>query len=91
MSGNGNLYAYREPVFAQCEAVVNVDKFISHCIETACSCLQAANSTESGCRCQALLGFVTQCTAADSSIDLSSWRVQHDCREYMDMVFCCHV
>jgi hypothetical protein len=61
-----------------------VEKYISYCIETACSCLQAANSTEVACRCQALLGFVTQCTAAESSVDLSSWRVQHDCREYMD-------
>ncbi|KDR23192.1 Hemocytin, partial [Zootermopsis nevadensis] len=69
----------REPLFAQCRGVVSVEKYISYCIETACSCLQAANSTEAGCRCQALLGFVTQCTAAESSVDLSSWRVQHDC------------
>ncbi|PNF36643.1 hypothetical protein B7P43_G19101, partial [Cryptotermes secundus] len=69
----------REPLFAQCGGVVSVEEYISHCIETACSCLQATRSTEAGCRCQALLGFVTQCTAADPSVDLSSWRVQHDC------------
>ena len=58
-----------------------MEKYVSHCIETTCSCLQATNSTEAGCHCQALLGFVSQCTAADSSVDLSTWRVQHNCRE----------
>lgn len=80
-----NICHYREPLFAQCGGVVSVEKYISRCIETACSCLQATKSTEAGCRCQALLGFVTQCTAADPSVDLSSWRVQHDCRKCTDI------
>jgi hypothetical protein len=69
----------REPLFAQCRGVVNVERYVSHCIETTCSCLQATNSIEAGCQCQALLGFVLECTAADSSVDLSTWRVQHNC------------
>ncbi|XP_069683352.1 hemocytin isoform X2 [Periplaneta americana] len=67
----------RDTPFSQCRGVVNEDKFVSRCAQTVCSCLQAANA--SACRCQALLAYVTECLTADRSLDLSSWRVQHDC------------
>ncbi|XP_068082174.1 hemocytin [Anabrus simplex] len=66
-----------EPL-SKCRAAVNTDQFQSHCIETVCECL-AANSSIEDCRCQALLNFVIQCQEADSSIDLTGWRIQHDC------------
>nr|CAD7570854.1 unnamed protein product [Timema californicum] len=68
----------REKPLSQCASSVNVERFLSHCIETTCACLES-NATQEECRCQALLNFVTECQATNQNIDLSSWRVQLDC------------
>ena len=77
----------REPWFTQCEQSVDLQRYISVCTETACTCLQNSNSTEESCRCEALLNFVKQCSAADSSIDLSSWRIKYNCRKLCPFIF----
>nr|CAD7397465.1 unnamed protein product [Timema cristinae] len=68
----------REKPLSQCASSVNVERFLSHCIETTCACLES-NGTQEECRCQALLNFVTECQATNQDIDLSSWRMQLDC------------
>ncbi|XP_046603352.1 hemocytin isoform X1 [Neodiprion virginianus] len=64
--------------FSICSSVVNLDKFISRCLETMCSCLRG-NLSDADCRCRELTAFVSECQAADPNIDLSSWRAVHDC------------
>lgn len=63
--------------------MVDVDAFVSRCLESTCNCLEGAkgNSTaEDRCRCDALQTFVVDCLTADNSIELIEWRMQNDCR-----------
>lgn len=69
----------KSPVlFDACSAVIDLDKFVSRCLENACSCLRANTSYDS-CRCRLLTGFVSECEAAAPRVDLSYWRTVHDC------------
>ncbi|XP_053978189.1 hemocytin [Hylaeus volcanicus] len=61
-----------------CSNIVNLDKFVSHCMESTCNCLRS-NHTYDECRCRLLTSFVTECQASDLNIDLSTWRSTHDC------------
>lgn len=61
-----------------CSTVVDINKFVSSCVENLCICLHGNNSYED-CRCQLLTTFVSKCEAAVPSADLSDWRRIHDC------------
>ncbi|KAL0131073.1 hypothetical protein PUN28_002574 [Cardiocondyla obscurior] len=63
-----------------CSAAVDINRFISHCVESVCSCLQTSNSSYEDCRCRLLTSFVGECGAARGSDDqLSDWRTAYDC------------
>lgn len=72
---------FRKNPFLQCKVAVNIDNFISQCLETACACLQSPEMDLDICRCKILESFVTECHMVNSSVDLSSWRIQQDCRK----------
>ncbi|KAG7205161.1 hypothetical protein KM043_018256 [Ampulex compressa] len=61
-----------------CSSVMDIEKFVSRCIESTCICLRG-NKTYHNCRCRILTTFITECQAADLSVDLSSWRTIYDC------------
>lgn len=65
---------------SKCGLEVNLDKLLSQCVESICLCMQSSNSSED-CRCQALLEIVTECQVKMPRLDLSIWRVEHDCRK----------
>lgn len=78
-------FCCRDQTFEPCAKVINVEAFISRCLETACSCLESANGSsilEDNCRCQTLSNFVVDCLTADNELELLDWRSQHDCRVY---------
>ncbi|XP_071561739.1 hemocytin [Temnothorax nylanderi] len=64
-----------------CSAVVDVDRFVSRCVESMCSCLSTSNSSYEGCRCLLLTSFVGECEAAigPGADQLSDWRTAYDC------------
>ncbi|XP_044578140.1 hemocytin isoform X1 [Cotesia glomerata] len=64
--------------FAVCKNVIAVDKWISRCLESTCMCING-NMTSEECRCRALNSFASECQAADTNIDLSTWRNIHNC------------
>ncbi|XP_063233046.1 hemocytin isoform X2 [Bacillus rossius redtenbacheri] len=68
----------REKPLSLCKDRVKVDQFVARCVQSVCSCL-LSNSSDADCKCKALANFVTDCQMADSGVDLSSWRVAHDC------------
>lgn len=65
-------------LFDACSVIIDLDRFVSCCVENACSCLRANNSYED-CRCRLLTSFVSECEAAAPGTDLSYWRTVHDC------------
>ncbi|XP_073969601.1 hemolectin isoform X3 [Rhodnius prolixus] len=70
--------AIMEEPLSKCGLEVNLDKLLSQCVESICLCMQSSNSSED-CRCQALLEIVTECQVKMPRLDLSIWRVEHDC------------
>lgn len=70
--------AVNDRSLAICSGVLDTEKFVSRCLESACTCLRS-NSTADDCRCQVLTTFVTECQAADQNADLSTWRTVHNC------------
>ncbi|XP_026826604.1 hemocytin isoform X2 [Ooceraea biroi] len=63
-----------------CSEIIYIDRFISRCVESMCSCLHASNTSYEDCRCRLLTSFVGECEAARTNIDqLSNWRTVHDC------------
>lgn len=77
----------KDESFARCASAINVDHFISKCLETACECLKGESLTNTGdvdkmkdaCSCSILQNFVSACLAADETIYLDSWRSIHNC------------
>lgn len=78
----------RDEQFAPCVKAVNVDNFVSRCLETACDCLKAkevngSSSTSANaanaCKCSILQSFVTECMAANENVHLDIWRSKHEC------------
>lgn len=72
----------KDQTLSPCAKVVNIEAFVSRCLETTCACLENAvndHNAEEKCRCQAMQTFVVDCLTADNTIDLSDWRMQHDC------------
>lgn len=73
---------YRKEPINRCEGAVNLNKFLSQCVEAICTCMEANVTDIEACRCQALLDVITQCQANKPGVDLNSWRMHHDCRKY---------
>ncbi|XP_050428341.1 hemocytin-like [Adelges cooleyi] len=71
--------AFRSEPLNQCEHFVNIDEYVMKCVESICSCLENSASEMSECRCKAISGLVTQCYTTNSSVELSDWRLLHDC------------
>lgn len=80
----------RHESFGVCGKSIDIEKFVSRCIETACECLKessAATGTKtaptktssSKCKCAILQKFATDCMAADDSAHLDMWRSIHGC------------
>nr|XP_034190302.1 hemocytin [Osmia lignaria] len=68
----------KDASLAECSNIVDLEKFISHCMESTCNCLRG-NHTYNDCRCRLLTSFVTECQAGNLNADLSTWRSIHDC------------
>ncbi|KAF7276957.1 hypothetical protein GWI33_009615, partial [Rhynchophorus ferrugineus] len=71
-----------EQPLGECAKVLDIESFISRCLETTCNCLEKAPSNHTAaeeCRCNAMQTFVIDCLSTDSSIDLSDWRMIQDC------------
>ncbi|XP_037075331.1 hemocytin-like [Pollicipes pollicipes] len=64
--------------FSLCHSTVGPDSFISSCLETSCACLDAGKDPDE-CRCAALTTYITECLSLDPSVELSSWRTEHQC------------
>ncbi|XP_070162344.1 hemocytin isoform X2 [Polyergus mexicanus] len=64
-----------------CSAIVDLDRFVSRCVESVCSCLHSSNNSYENCRCRLLTSFVGECeAAADSGTNLLiDWRTVYDC------------
>lgn len=85
----------RHESFGVCGKSIDIEKFVSRCIETACECLKdsmgSATGTKTGptktsssppspkCKCAILQKFATDCMAADSNAHLDMWRSIHGC------------
>lgn len=81
----------RHESFGACGRSVDIEKFVSRCIETACECLKeswAERSTKTKtslppapkkCKCAILQKFATDCMAADDTVHLDMWRSIHGC------------
>ncbi|KOX75564.1 Hemocytin [Melipona quadrifasciata] len=68
----------KDTSLVECSSIVNLEKFISGCVESTCNCLRS-NLTYDDCRCRSLTSFVSECQAGDLNVDLSTWRSTHDC------------
>jgi hypothetical protein len=67
----------------------------ARCLEEVCSCLQTSmektkdvkkalsKEVKDKCICDALQIYVTDCLAADYSINIQGWRAQMNCRKYL--------
>ncbi|XP_034943572.1 hemocytin, partial [Chelonus insularis] len=72
--------------FSMCHNVLDIDKYISRCLETTCICLNE-NKTVDDCRCRALNSFTAECQSRDFTFDLSIWRSIHNCPVYCPSPF----
>lgn len=70
--------AVKDSSLAACAGIVDVERFVSRCMESTCNCIRS-NHTYDDCRCRSLTSFVTECQAGDFNVDLSTWRSTHDC------------
>lgn len=83
----------KHDTFQACAKTVNIDRFVTQCMETACDCLMATQSVNAKrptlsvesavvkeCKCTALQNFVAKCLATDESIHMDTWRTVHECR-----------
>lgn len=78
----------KEKSLGQCSTVMDISRYMSRCLESVCACL-GKGETESKCRCDMLQEFVLECKKWDSSIDLPTWRIDHNCRKCIN-IFCSH-
>lgn len=74
----------KEESLQRCGQVMDVESFISRCLETTCTCLEQSlqnETAEESCKCQALQSFVDDCLSKNPNVDISNWRVEQNCRE----------
>lgn len=77
----------KDETFARCRTAINIDQFISKCLETACDCIRGessaivgyGDSSKDSCSCSILQNFVSDCLATDGTIYLDNWRSVHGC------------
>lgn len=71
----------KDETFAACSKSVNVEHFVSRCMESACVCLEKSKTPneQESCKCSSLQNFVTECMAADASVHLDVWRSKYEC------------
>lgn len=81
----------KEESFKPCVKAVDIDRFVSKCLETACDCLKGSygsnqpkgsvkGSTEAkACKCSMLQNFVVECMSSAENIQLDTWRSVHSC------------
>ncbi|XP_066254573.1 hemocytin [Euwallacea similis] len=77
----------KEQPLNQCAKSLDIEAFVSRCLDATCACLEKAegnHTAEEECRCGAMQNFVVDCLSADTNIDLSDWRMQHDCPAFCD-------
>lgn len=75
---------YRQQILAPCHSVLDLDGWVSRCLETACHCLETSvddPAAEDECRCRTLEDFVVECTTARPSVELEDWRMKLECRK----------
>lgn len=70
---------FRSEPLNQCGENQNIEDFVMKCVESICSCSENSVNEFSECRCKAISGLVTQCYITNSSVELSDWRILHDC------------
>ncbi|XP_056642321.1 hemocytin [Diorhabda sublineata] len=66
----------------KCGYILDVESFLSHCLESTCSCLERSVNDPKGeeiCKCDALQNFVADCLSSEPSLDLSNWRIEQNC------------
>ncbi|XP_002132784.3 hemocytin-like [Drosophila pseudoobscura] len=73
--------AVRHPSFGACSVSVNIQDFLSRCVENTCECLKTNAGAEGSCRCDLLQQFVGQCLAVNRHLQLTSWRSVHRCNQ----------
>lgn len=77
-------YLFRDQILAPCARVLDIEAFISRCLETTCECLETNenqnHTADEECRCATLQSFVVDCLTTEPSTDLGDWRMQMDCR-----------
>lgn len=83
--------AVRNEAFTPCGNSVDLNGFISKCIENACECLKdnlgnvTAQTVVQGlpetnkCKCFVLQNFVEECLAANENLHLDTWRSMESC------------
>lgn len=74
----------KDEAFAPCMKAMDIDRFISKCLETACDCLKSNTANvdqgrQKTCKCSILQSFVAECLATNEQIVLDTWRARHDC------------
>ena len=76
----------KSDVFKACGDVMDLDKYVDQCFESACECLstdslaaQTPEEKEDECKCVALGILATECMAASSKVQLDTWRAFHVC------------
>ncbi|VVC41699.1 Hypothetical protein CINCED_3A025143 [Cinara cedri] len=70
---------FRSEPLNQCGLHANIEEFVMKCVENICSCSENSVNDFSECRCKAISGLVTQCYVSNSTVELSDWRILHDC------------
>uniref|UniRef100_A0A481MQJ2 Hemolectin n=1 Tax=Nipponaphis monzeni TaxID=196483 RepID=A0A481MQJ2_9HEMI len=71
--------SFRLEPLNHCGKHENIEELVMKCVERICSCSENSASDYSECRCKAISGLVTQCYISNSSVELSDWRILHDC------------
>lgn len=81
----------KEESFKPCVKAVDIDRFVSKCLETACDCLKGSygsnqpkgsvkgSSEAKACKCSMLQNFVVECMSSAENIQLDTWRSVHSC------------
>lgn len=76
----------KSDAFKTCGKVMDLEKFMSQCFESACECLstdsiaaETPEEIEDECKCIALGMLATECMSAGPKIQLESWRAIHEC------------
>lgn len=67
--------------FNVCELTMNLDDYVSKCVESLCTCANSATNFDEECRCQMLENFASKCLSLQPGVDISSWRFKYECRK----------